>query len=148
MYNRILVALDHSAVDETILQHIERLHGYIPSKVLLLHVADGWVARNYEQLQLRDSEEIQTDKSYLEDVAARLRQNGIDVEAHLAMGEPADEIIKFSKESGCDLIAMSTHGHRLLADIFYGSTATKVRHSVDIPVLLIKAGKLPFSDPK
>jgi nucleotide-binding universal stress UspA family protein len=141
MYKKILVTLDHSAVDEAIICHIENLHTHIPAQVVLLHVADGWVARNYEQLQLRDSEEIQSDKAYLEEVATRLRSKDISVETHLAMGEPANEIIKFAKETGCDLIAMSTHGHRFLEDIFFGSTATKVRHSVNIPILLIKAAK-------
>lgn len=139
MYKRILVTLDHTPADEAILKHIEELHATIPSEIILLHVADGWAARHYEELQLKESEEIREDKAYLEEVTARLRQKGIPVTAHLAKGDPADEIIRFVKEHQCDLIAMSTHGHRFLGDLLYGTTATKVRHHVDIPVLLLKA---------
>ena len=141
MYQRILVTLDHSRADEAILQHVEKLHEFIPSEVVLLHVADGWAARYYNDLGLKDSEEIQQDRAYLAEVARRLQKKGITTTTHLAMGEPADEIIKFAKENSCDLIAMSTHGHRFLADLIHGATATKVRHHVDIPVLLLKAPK-------
>lgn len=139
MYKKILVTLDHTLADKTILDHIEKLHRFIPSEVLLLHVADGWVARNYERLRLRESEEIKQDKRYLAEVAKRLTKKGIKTTHFLAMGEPADEIIKFAEAQNCDLIAMSTHGHRFLSDFIHGSTATKVRHQVEIPLLLIKA---------
>lgn len=141
MYSRILVTLDHSPADEAILNHVEGLHAHIPSEIILLHVADGWVARHYEELELKESEEIKDDRAYLESVAARLKEKGIHTTVYLAMGDPADEIIKFAKEHQCDLIAMSTHGHRFLSDLIYGATATKVRHHVDIPVLLLKAPK-------
>lgn len=141
MYQRILVTLDHSAADAAILDHIEALHAHLHSEVILLHVADGWAARYQEQLQLKDSEEIRDDRVYLDTVAARLRAQGIAVTCHLAMGNPADEIIQFLKEHHCDLLAMSTHGHRFFSDILHGATATKVRHQVDIPVLLLKAPK-------
>lgn len=138
MYRRILVTLDHSPADEAILAHIEALHAQIDSEIILLHVADGWVARHYDELELKESEEIREDRAYLESIASRLQSKGIRTAVHLAMGEPADEIIKFAKEHQCDLIAMSTHGHRFLSDLIYGSTATKVRHHVDIPVLLLR----------
>lgn len=142
MYKKILVTLDHSSADEAILRHIEQLQEYIQSEIVLLHVADGWAARYHNELKLKDSEEIQKDTSYLKEVSARLGKRKIVVTYHLAMGEPADEIIKFAKEHQCDLIAMSTHGHRFLADLIHGATATKVRHQVDIPVLLLKAPKV------
>lgn len=142
MYKRILVTLDHSAADEAILGHIERLQAHLGSELVLLHVADGWAARYQEQLGLKDSEEMRADRAYLEQVAARLRTKQIPVTYHLATGDPADEIIKFAGEQGCDLIAMSTHGHRFLADLLHGTTVTKVRHQVAIPVLLLKAQKL------
>ena len=62
-------------------------------------------------------------------------------EAELAYGEPADEIVKWATTRGCDLVAMSTHGHRFISDLLYGSTADTVRHRVDVPVLLLKARK-------
>src|SRR3990167_781511 len=125
MYRRILVTLDHSAVDETILRHIEQLSVHIQSEIILLHVADGWAARYQDDLALKDSEEIREDRAYLVQMAARLQARGMHVQHFLAKGNPSDEIIKFAKEQQCDLIAMSTHGHRFLADLLYGTTATK-----------------------
>lgn len=142
MYQRILVTLDHSPADEAILRHIEGLHACIKSEIILLHVADGWAARHYDELQLKESEEVKEDRAYLEQVAQRLKGQGIPATSYLAMGDPADEIIKFVKEHRCDLVAMSTHGHRFLADLIHGATATKVRHQVDIPVLLLKAPRV------
>jgi nucleotide-binding universal stress UspA family protein len=104
-----------------------------------MHVADGWVARNFEQLNLAESEEIKMDRAYLEERAAELRGEGFIVNCVLAMGEPSDEIIKFVRAHNVDLIAMSTHGHRFISDLLYGSTADKVRHFVSVPVLLLKS---------
>jgi nucleotide-binding universal stress UspA family protein len=64
---------------------------------------------------------------------------GIPTEAELAYGEPANEIIKWVRQKGCDLVAMSTHGHRFLSDIFLGTTASRVQHSISVPVLLLRA---------
>jgi len=139
MYKKILIPLENSAADQAILQHIRSLAKLTGASLLLMHVADGWVARNYEQLQLAESEEMKTDRAYLESVAKALQAEGYDVEHVLAMGEPSDEIVKFVRTHKIDLIAMSTHGHRFISDLLYGSTADKVRHLVDVPVLLLKA---------
>ena len=139
MYRKILVALENSRTDEAILAHIEplaRLHG---STLLLVHVADGWMARHREHLNLAESEEMRVDRDYLEQVRARFAAAGIPAEAVLSAGEPADQIVKLAADQRVDLIAMSTHGHRFLADFILGSTARKVRHAVDIPVLLLRA---------
>lgn len=141
MYKKILVPLDHSFADETIIQHMIDLQRDMHSEILLFHVADGWAARQYKNLELKESEEVHRDKKYLESVAERLRAKAIKVSTHLSMGEPANEIIRFAKEHQCDLIAMATHGHRFFSDFFLGTTATKVRHVVDIPVLFLKAAK-------
>jgi nucleotide-binding universal stress UspA family protein len=104
-----------------------------------MHVANGWVARNFNLLNLAESDEIKADRAYLESRCEELRRDGFEVEYVLAMGEPSDEIIKFARKHAVDLIAMSTHGHRFISDLLYGSTADKVRHLVDVPVLLLKA---------
>jgi nucleotide-binding universal stress UspA family protein len=75
----------------------------------------------------------------LQRVRAEFQSAGISAEAELAYGEPADQIIKWVEQKSCDLVAMSTHGHRFLADLFLGSTATRVRHSIGIPILLLRA---------
>jgi nucleotide-binding universal stress UspA family protein len=138
MYHHILIPLENSPADETILMHIKPLARMTGAKLLLVHVADGWVARNFNQLQLAESEEMKQDRAYLEKRARDLPGEGFSCEAVLALGEPSDEIVKLAREKNVDLIAMTTHGHRLISDILYGATADKVRHAVDVPVLLLK----------
>ena len=139
MYRRILVALENSAADRTIVTHVSELARLTGAELLLLHVADGWVARNFNQLQLRESEEMKADKIYLEQVRESLAVQGLKVETELAMGDPSSEIIRMADTRGVDLIAMSTHGHRFLSDLLYGATADRVRHLVKVPVLLLRA---------
>jgi nucleotide-binding universal stress UspA family protein len=139
MYRRILVAIENSPADRTILAHVSELARLTGAHLLLVHVADGWAARNFNQLKLRESEEMKSDRTYLEQVRADLESRGLTVETRLAMGDPATELINVAREQGVDLIAMSTHGHRFLADIFLGATADRVRHLVKVPVLLLRA---------
>jgi len=139
MYQRILVAIENSDADRTVLDHVQQLGKLCGASLLLVHVADGWVARNYEKLNLRESEEMTRDRAYLDGIRTRLSSLGFRVETYLAMGDPANQLIKVAEERQVDLIAMSTHGHRFLADIIRGSTADKVRHLVKIPVLLLRA---------
>jgi len=138
MYHHILIPLENTPADETILTHIKPLARMTGAKLLLVHVADGWVARNFNQLQLAESEEMKQDRAYLEGRRAELAAKGFTCAAVLALGEPSEEIIKLAREKDVDLIAMTTHGHRLVSDILYGATADKVRHAVDVPVLLLK----------
>jgi nucleotide-binding universal stress UspA family protein len=139
MYRKILVAVENSKADRTLLPHIATLARALDSALLLVHVADGWAARHYERLNLVESEEIKADRAYLEQAAAGLREKGIMVEVKLAMGEPATEIIKAADAGQCDLIAMGSHGHRLIGDLVLGSTIHHVRHKTDIPILLVRA---------
>ena len=141
MYSRILVPLENSPADETVLLHVRELAKRLGSSVVLLHVADGWVARNIKELDLRESEEMREDRAYLEDISGRLEAEGLDVDAVLAAGEPAKEIAAAAEREGCDLIAMATHGHRLLEDVVKGSTATALRHATKIPILMVRAEK-------
>lgn len=141
MYKTILVPVENRETDETILRHIRPLAKLTNAKLMLVHVADGWAARNYQHLKLRESEEMQRDQEYLTGLEAQLKAEGFEVSSVLAMGEPATEIIKLARIQQVELIAMSTHGHRFISDLLYGSTADKVRHEVDIPVLLLKVKK-------
>ena len=141
MYQHILIPLENSATDQVILDHIKPLVHLTKAKLLLLHVADGWVARNFNQLKLAESEEMKSDREYLEKVAGQLRRDGFSVETMLALGDPPAEIIKVAEAEQCDLIAMGSHGHRLLGDIFHGSTITEVRHKTLIPILLVRVQK-------
>jgi len=139
MYKRILVAIEHSAADSTILSHVSALARLTGAELLLVHVADGWAARNFDQLKLRESEEMVADRAYLEQLKAELTGRGLTVQTQLAMGDPATELIRAVEEQHVDLLAMSTHGHRFIADVLHGATADRVRHMVKVPVLLLKA---------
>jgi nucleotide-binding universal stress UspA family protein len=137
MYDTILVTLDGTASDRAIIEHIKKLAQLAHSRLVLLHVADGWAARTYGRDAV--SPEIAEDTAYLEKVLGEFQSAGISAQAELAYGEPANEIIKWVKQKGCDLVAMSTHGHRFLADVFLGTTASRVQHSISAPVLLLRA---------
>jgi len=137
MYNTILVTLDGTPTDRAIIEHVKQLAKLANSRLVLLHVADGWAARTYGPDAV--SPEIAEDIAYLGRVRAEFQSAGIPTEAELAYGEPVTEIIKWVEQKGCDLVAMSTHGHRFLADLFLGTTASRVQHSVRVPVLLLRA---------
>src|SRR6476661_10204690 len=139
MYRKILVAVEHSAADRTILRHVTALARLTGAELHLVHVADGWAARNFDQLQLRESEEMKDDRDYLAQLAADLTARGLKVSTELALGDPASELIRLTEARGVDLLAMSTHGHRFLNDLVRGTTVNRVRHLVKIPVLLLRA---------
>ena len=139
MYKRILLPVEHSDADRTILEHVQPLARMCGATLVLLHVADGWAARAYDELRLRDSKEIREDRAYLDALVAELLAQGFAVESRLAMGDPAAEIIKAAEAEGADLVAMATHGHRFVKDILLGATVNKVRHELKVPVLLLQA---------
>ncbi|MFT3781249.1 MAG: universal stress protein [Nibricoccus sp.] len=139
MYRRILVALENDKADTSLLPHVSELAKIVGAELLLLHVADGWAARNFDQLKLAESAEMKADRAYLENTACLLREKGLRVETVLALGNPPQEILKISVAKGCDLIAMTSHGHKLLGDLIHGSTIEKVRHNTGIPILVVRA---------
>jgi nucleotide-binding universal stress UspA family protein len=139
MYQHILIPLENSATDRAILDYVRPLLKLTGAKLLLLHVADGWVARNFNRLKLAESEEMKIDRDYLDKVAVELRGEGFSVDTELALGDPPAEIVKVAEAGACDLIAMAGHGHRLLGDLFHGSTITEVRHKTSIPLLVVRA---------
>jgi nucleotide-binding universal stress UspA family protein len=137
MYATILVTLDGTPTDRAIIEHVKELAKLAGSRLVLLHVADGWAARTFGSDAV--SREITEDSAYLEKVRAEFQSIGIPAEAELAYGEPAEQIIRWIQQKGCDLVAMSTHGHRFLADLFLGTTASRVQHRISVPVLLLRA---------
>jgi nucleotide-binding universal stress UspA family protein len=137
MYKTILLTLDGTRTDRAIIGHVKELAQLAHSRVVLLHVADGWAARTFGPDAV--SPEITEDTAYLNRVLAEFQSAGIPVQAELAYGDPPKEIVKWVKQKGCDLVAMSTHGHRFIADIFLGTTASRVQHSISVPVLLLRA---------
>lgn len=148
MYRRILVPLEHSAYDALILEHVRGLARLCGSSLVLMHVADGFAARHQQVLGLRESEEMQKDRAYLESCSAALRAEGFETDSLLAGGDPATEISAAADREGCDLIAMATHGHKGIQDVIYGTTANTVRHRTMVPVLMVRGPKtLPRGGP-
>jgi nucleotide-binding universal stress UspA family protein len=143
MYKKILVALENGPADESLLPHVTELAKKFGAELLLLHVADGWAARCFDQLTLAESEEMKSDRAYLENAAGQLRQSGVTATTQLALGNPPAEIRKVAEVEHCDLIAMGSHGHRWFGDILHGSTITDVRHHTLIPILLVRVQKKP-----
>ena len=141
MYSNILVAIEHSNADRTVIDHVQQLARLTGASLLLVHVADGWAARHYDELALRESEEMKEDRAYLDKIQEELSARGFATRTFLAMGDPATQLVRVAQQQGVDLIAMSTHGHRFFNDLLRGSTADRVRHSVAVPVLMIKAAR-------
>jgi nucleotide-binding universal stress UspA family protein len=141
MYKKILIPLDNSPTDKVILEHLRPLAKLTGANLILVHVADGYGARYQDQLNLEDSEEIRADRQYLEEQKTQLTREGFNVKAYLTGGEPADQILAVAEDEKCDLIAMSTHGHRFLKDLILGSVAENIRHRTEIPILMIRRPK-------
>jgi nucleotide-binding universal stress UspA family protein len=141
VYQHILVPLDTSTADEAILRHIRGLARMAGARLTLIHVADGFMARNQQQLNLDESDEMREDRAYLRRREAELREEGFQVDTILECGEPTEHIVAIAEREGCDLIAMATHGHRLIGDLILGSVASEVRHRTDVPVLLVRAAR-------
>ena len=139
MYRKILVALENGQADTSLLPHVSKLARQLGAELLLVHVADGWVARNFNQLKLAESQEMKDDRTYLESTAEKLRTEGLKVNTLLALGDPPTEILRATEAEGCDLIAMTSHGHRLIGDFIFGSVIHTVRHKTTVPLLVLRA---------
>ena len=137
IYQTILVTLDATPTDRAIIEHIKKLAKFHASQVVLLHVATGVPAKFHGSQAA--GEEVEKDQAYLQEVSAEFESEGIPARWELAFGEPVREIVKWIQEKGCDLVAMSTHGHHFVGDLMLGSTASPVQHSVSVPVLLLRA---------
>lgn len=141
MYKKILVALENGPADATLLPHVGALARQLGSDLLLMHVADGFAARNFDQLKLTESDEMKADRDYLAQRAESLRATGVVVTTRLALGNPPTEIIRYAAADHCDLIAMTSHGHKIIGDFFFGSTIDRVRHNTHIPLLVLRAAR-------
>ncbi len=147
MYKKILMPVENTPYDDAIVDHVRELAKICKSSIVLIHVADGWAARNISQLSLRESEEMKEDRAYIEKLSATLEADGLDAEALLASGDPASEIAQAAEREECDLIAMSTHGHKFIGDLVHGSVSNSVRHNSTVPVLLVRGSAKGRSGP-
>jgi nucleotide-binding universal stress UspA family protein len=153
MYQRILVPLDGSAFAEQALRHAQQVAQPSQSEIHLLSVAPlledqslavvdlypVYVYRDYLVDQTQETQRIRTElEVYLEQVAARVHAAGFKTLVSIRFGQPADEILAYAQEHGCDLIVMSTHGRSGVGRWVYGSVADKVLRGSKIPILLVR----------
>jgi nucleotide-binding universal stress UspA family protein len=137
LYKTILVTLEGTPTDRAIIDHIKLLARAMESRVVLFHVASG-VPAKYHRTDAA-GKEVEESRASLERVRAEFTAANIPAEVELAYGEPVKEIVNWVKQKGCDLVAMSTHGHQLIADLVLGTTAIHVQHSIRVPVLMLRA---------
>lgn len=137
MYKTILVTLEATPTDRAIIDHVKKLAGTLGSSVVLLHVATGVPAQYYGPSA--GGQEVEEDQAYLNRIKEEFDAAGIPARAELSFGAPAREIVRWVEQKGCDLVAMSTHGHQFLADLLFGATASRVQHNISVPVLLLRA---------
>ena len=137
MYETILVTLEATPTDRAIIDHVKSLAALMHSRVVLLHVATGVPARFHGANAA--GEEVEEDSAYLRQVREEFAAAGIAAAAQLRFGDPVREIVKWVQENGCDLVAMSTHGHQFVADLILGATASRVQHNISVPVLMLRA---------
>ncbi|HEY1684498.1 MAG TPA: universal stress protein [Tepidisphaeraceae bacterium] len=138
MYHKILVTLEATPTDRAIIDHVKQLAAITKSNLVLLHVATGVPAQLYGADAA--GEEISEDQAYLHRIKKEFDAAGIPTVTELAYGDPIKQIIKWIEQHGCDLVAMSTHGHQWVGDLLFGTTATKIQHQISVPVLLLRAG--------
>jgi nucleotide-binding universal stress UspA family protein len=162
MYSKMLVTLDRSKASEIVLKHIERAAGP-ETQITLLTVAEvppSLSLSGRALLRSRQAGAVDDETRYLEKMAKPLRERGLHVETHVALGDregawattslagssgrasAAEEILKAAKEQGADVIVMATHGHGALAKAVFGSVTERVLRAGICPVLLVRPDKL------
>ncbi len=136
LYRKILVPLDHSALDRAAIAHaayLARLHN---ATLHLLHVEEGATSRLFGPIA--SDAEVQTGEEYFHGIVASLADQGLAAELSVVYGQsPKDEIVKLARQLQPDLIVMGAHGHRGVKDLIFGNTINGVRHEVSAPVLVV-----------
>ena len=138
MYKTILLTLDGTRTDRAMIDHVKPLaklgrqpRGFVSR--------GGWLGRAHVWQATPSAPKSTRTRLTWKKFASEFSAEGIKADAELAYGDPATEIVKWVKDKGCDLVAMSTHGHRFFADLFFGTTASRVQHNISVPVLLLRA---------
>jgi len=134
---RVALALELGSADAEVLEQVRGMALPADVRVVLMHVAESAASRYLGQETL--DEESRTDLAALERLAAELRAFGLGTEVQLGNGDVKTELARMVKEWGADLLITGSHGHRLLGDLFLGSTASGLRHRVSCPVLTIRS---------
>ena len=138
MYDRLLVAVDHSEVSTRVIAAAKDLALLSKGKVWVLHLLEKEV---YAQLGDVPSESDQEADQAVRDGVNILRQAGVDAEGDIrptTFGHAAREILADAKEHDADVIIMGSRGRSDFAGALLGSTAHKVIHLADRPVMVIR----------
>ena len=140
VYRRILVTIDHTALDKMALSHaaaMGRMHG---AKIYVLHVEEGVTSQVYGQAA--STAETEAGEEYLQRIAQLLREQGLTVETSISHStHPDREIVRYAREVNADLVIMGAHGHGGLKDLIFGNTINPVRHQLSVPMLIVRPGK-------
>jgi manganese transport protein len=135
-YGVIGAAIDYAAPTDKVLAHAQSLAAQHGSRLYLFHVVEGPLGQVYGQ-EAQD-EEAREDRVYIESIAEQLRASGLDVVPVLGYGRVTVELVRLAKENNVELLVMGGHGHQFLADFLFGTTVSRVRHDLGIPVLVVK----------
>jgi manganese transport protein len=137
-YTRILVPLDHSALDRAAIAHAVAMARARHGRIYLLHVEEDVTSQMYGQEA--STAEVEEGSRYLEDIAGLIAGEDVAVEHVVRHSRnPKTEIVRYARELGPDLIVMGAHGHKGLKDIIFGTTINAVRHNLRVPLLIVRA---------
>ena len=137
-YKNIGVAIEHGDGDSIVISEaltLAKLHG---AKLNLIHIVDtpGTFVHGEEE----DSLHSRQDYAYLEELAREIEEYDVAVETTIRYGVPAEEIIKSVNEEKFDFLVFGSHGHQTFGDLIFGQTVDSVRHSIKIPILVVRTG--------
>lgn len=134
-YKRIAIALDFSETDTNTIKHA-LAQGGKKADYLLIHVTETPGAFIFGN-ETRDMES-EIDFRNMEEYVAYLKNMGYECSGEIGFGNPKTAIVDKTIEYNADLLVMGAHGHRMLKDIIFGTTVDSVRHSLKIPVLIVR----------
>jgi len=135
-FKKIGVALSVESEDERVLAHAINLARQYDGQLYLIHVVEGVSGQVYGN-QAYDSE-ARSDMEYLDSLIERLSKIGITAYGRPGFGNVVRSIVEIVENEHLDILVMGSHGHRGLTDILYGVTVDPVRHSLKIPVLVVR----------
>ena len=135
-FSNIGVALDLGSMDSKVLSHAKTLAQQNSSHLVLIHVVEGVGGQLFGKNAYDN--EVRDDMEHLESHADQLRNTGLEVHAVLGYGRISKEIVRLANEQKIDLLVMGGHGHRGIKDIIFGTSISKVRHELKIPVLVVQ----------
>lgn len=137
MYERLLVAVDHSEVSGRVIAAATDLACLSKGKVWVLHVRE----REFGRLGLTTIEPDQEAQEAVKEGVDALVQAGVDAQGEVreaVFGHAAREIVNHAKEHDAGVIIMGSRGRSDLTGLVLGSTAHKVIHLTDRPVLVVR----------